>query len=206
MHYYFGTEKVVMGIGVSGRDRAEFANTIGSFALISLLETCMEQRDNFETILSRVDKDLKEVISHSTLPFHSYLEKGELSLSKASLPTDVLIDFLDTEVDKTKDMFSEFRFSKYVLPAELVITEEYIDGAESLRIMYRKSIFDKADIEELCNIFVDIVSIVKLFARDVNVCAKSCANRAMGHSAYLQQLSQRILCCIVENAESLFLT
>lgn len=170
MHYYFGTEKVVMGIGVSGRDRAEFANTIGSFALISLLETCMEQRDNFETILSRVDKDLKEVISHSTLPFHSYLEKGELSLSKASLPTHVLIDFLDTEVDKTKDMFSEFRFSKYVLPAELVITEEYIDGAESLRIMYRKSIFDKADIEELCNIFVDIVSIV---TENPKICLKT---------------------------------
>lgn len=58
----------------------------------------------------------------------------------------------------------------------------------------------------ICSSRIDIASIVKPFARNVNVCAKSCANRAMCHSAYLRQLSQRILCCIVENVESLFLS
>ena len=57
----------------------------------------------------------------------------------------------------------------------------------------------------ICSSRIDIASIVKPFARNVNVCAKSCANRAMRHSAYLRQLSQRIFCCVVENVESLFL-
>ena len=57
----------------------------------------------------------------------------------------------------------------------------------------------------ICSSRIDIASIVKPFARNVNVCAKSCANRAMRHSAYLRQLSQRILCLVVENVESLFL-
>lgn len=160
MHYSFESDKITVGIGYAGRARAEFKETIGCFAVSSVVSTVMDNAFTFEKILARTNQSLRETISHASLPFNVFVEKSKMNMAYAMMPYHVLVNCLDMDITEGTSLFSKFRYCQKTVPADLILTAETARKEDFLYLLYRKNLFEKEEVERWCSQIAEIIKLV----------------------------------------------
>lgn len=159
MHYYFETNRIILGMAYSGRGRTEYEDTIGCFAVGTVIDTVIHTSDKYTDILEKTNRSIDEAVRHSSLPFHVFAEKAGADIRYATIPYNILLNCLDTE-NISQGIFSEFRYAKCDLPAELSITAEFLKKNSHISIVYGRDLFDKDFISELGDVLAIVFKAV----------------------------------------------
>lgn len=160
IRYYFGTERAAVGIAYSGRSFPEIRDVVGSFAVGSTIITEMSGDMNVNQIIVRTDKEMKETMEHAVLPFNVIVEKCGVDRRYASLAYNFLVNCLDTDVTDGNKLFTGYRYSEKIVPADLILTAELSGGKNKLSMLYRKNLFDTEDISEWSATIADIINMM----------------------------------------------
>ena len=160
IRYYFGTERAAVGIAYSGRIIPEIRDVVGSFAVGSAIITEMSGEMNVNQLIVKTDKEMKETIEHAQLPFNVIVEKCGADRRYASLAYNFLVNCLDTDVTDGNKLFTGYRYSEKVVPADLILTAELSGSKNKISMLYRKNVFDPEDVSEWCMTIADIINMM----------------------------------------------
>jgi amino acid adenylation domain-containing protein len=152
LHRYTGSEDILLGIPLTGRDRPELQSMIGFLLHTHVLRVGLEGSMTFSSLLGRVQKAALDLFTHSVVPFD--LVVGELgqerNLSYSPL-FQVMLNWRDPEQEpsfigleglRTEYLLAESRTSKFDLTVQLTDKGDEI----SLQIEYSTDLFDEARI------------------------------------------------------------
>ena len=149
-----------MGIAYSGRIIPEIRDVVGSFAVGSAIITEMSGEMNVNQLIVKTDKEMKETIEHAQLPFNVIVEKCGADRRYASLAYNFLVNCLDTDVTDGNKLFTGYRYSEKVVPADLILTAELSGSKNKISMLYRKNVFDPEDVSEWCMTIADIINMM----------------------------------------------
>jgi amino acid adenylation domain-containing protein len=162
LHRYSGQDDIIVGTPTFGRNRSEFASTIGCFINQVPIRAALSGDPPFRDLLAQIRKTTVEALSHQDYPFHLMAEKYwhnpdrgipplcqvEFILQKPQQSDDLLRLIGSEQTDKTID-FGGLELSNFPMAqqeGQLDLTLEMIEtGGELLgSLKYNSDLFDDA--------------------------------------------------------------
>jgi hypothetical protein len=152
-----GQEEIVLAIINAGRLHFSLNNIVGYFINPVLVKTRVDLEEDFDELLSRVNKYLLEAFQHQSYPFELVLDEMKIPYPGISAAFN-LLNMQDisreTELDSLEPVhIEESREVKY--PLVLYVTE-YKNGIE-IRWEYQKSLFKPETIESIASKYLQVM-------------------------------------------------
>uniref|UniRef100_A6VYG2 Amino acid adenylation domain n=1 Tax=Marinomonas sp. (strain MWYL1) TaxID=400668 RepID=A6VYG2_MARMS len=152
-----GTEDVVMGTTVSGRNEKNLESLIGVFINNLVLRTDVSNNPSFKDLLNKNSKHIIEAFDHQYLPFEFIVEALNPERSLAYNPLFQIM-FIMQKIEGNVDLsgadvrftrYGEHRVSEYDLTLNLTDTEKEVIVAYE----YSTSLFKKESIQSFARCF-----------------------------------------------------
>ncbi|WP_218813602.1 non-ribosomal peptide synthetase [Rickettsiella endosymbiont of Dermanyssus gallinae] len=159
---YNRQEDIVIGFPISGRDNAEFSNTMGLFLNTLVLRSHLYEEDNFESFLLRVKQDLLDAFSHQNLPFSRLVKELNIPRCQNRNPIFQVMLVWQDSVNNADIVLPAMtitschvdnRSSKFDMTFEFIPSEQGIDCC----IEYDTDLYKKSTIEKLSSHFMNLL-------------------------------------------------
>jgi acyl carrier protein len=152
-----GQEEIVLSIINAGRQHFSLRNIVGYFINPVLVKTRVNLEDDFDELLSRVNKYILEAFQHQSYPFELVLDEMKIQYPTISAAFN-LLNMQDIsremELDSLEPVhIEESRQVKYHLILYMI---EYKNGIE-IRWEYQKALFKPETIESIAGKYLQVM-------------------------------------------------
>ncbi|MEU9188406.1 amino acid adenylation domain-containing protein, partial [Streptomyces sp. NPDC048484] len=169
---YCGTEDVVVGTPVAGRNRAEAEDLIGFFANMLVMRTDLSGDPSFDEIVARVRETALDAYAHQDLPFEQLVDALVTGRDRSRTPLFQVVfnyataDPADRTEDGTLGDASGGSLGADVLAGSLPVKFDLVvllgDREDGLvgEMQYSTALFDAATIERLTGHLISLLGAV----------------------------------------------
>ncbi|SDH29138.1 non-ribosomal peptide synthase domain TIGR01720/amino acid adenylation domain-containing protein [Chitinophaga filiformis] len=179
LYYYTGQQDLIIGIPVSGRDKAELESMIGFFVNMLPIRTKIGDEDTFSALLEKVRFNILEAFDHQVYPFDRLVEELDQPRNNFHSPVfDVIISlqhslFTNNHTAVPGDIHIEpfelpSNLSKYHLSFNFSATDEQLQ----LELQYNTGLFHddriRNMISHLKQLFLSVAANTHIPLQDIN--------------------------------------
>ncbi|WP_143204963.1 non-ribosomal peptide synthetase [Streptomyces sp. CB02009] len=161
LSHYCGTQDVVVGTAVSGRDEPSVARTVGYFVNMLPIRSEITNTRTFRDLLLRTQQTVSDAYSHQRLPFSMIAEEMGVDSRESTpfvqvclVPEDVYRHEFSLGETKASFEYFDLKISKFDLTVSLI---PHPDGSLGLNAEYRTDLFDQERIEKF---LADLLQII----------------------------------------------
>lgn len=165
---YSGQEEIVIGMPISGRNRAEIKDTVGMFVNTLALKNKVQAHQTVKMFLESVKENSITAYEHQNYPFETLIEKLGVNRQQGRNPLfDVMLDMNDLEDDITdqidmgdltiKECVMDKNVSKFDLTLKVVTKGQHFEMAfEYATDLFKRETIDRAvvDIQKIIEVIV----------------------------------------------------
>ena len=157
LHRYTDQDDIAVGSIIAGRNRAETEGLIGFFVNTLVLRTDVSGNPTFNELLTRTRNVILEAFDHQDLPFERVVEEINPERSRSGVPLLQVMFALQNIPSQPVEM-SRLVVTPVEVDASIGKFDLYValfdrDGELTLRIDYRKDLFDSATIRRMAGHF-----------------------------------------------------
>lgn len=159
---YLGSDDIIIGSAVMGRNRKEFENMVGLFINILPIRMKIDKNSSYEDYLKTVKETVLQGLIHQDYPYTQLVQKLK---TKNRLPSDNLfnITFImqntmlyDENLDESLQI-EPYSFADEGIVGDLILETRYTKDKIWVIIKYCKDLFCKETIEDIGNTLHEIL-------------------------------------------------
>jgi thioesterase domain-containing protein/acyl carrier protein len=164
LHCYTGTDDILVGVPVAGRNRIELEDLVGFFVNTLVLRTDLSGDPHFSELLHRVREVSLDAFAHADLPFEKLVE--DLNPPRTLSYSPVIQVMFSAVKARKLPRFGDVSASPYIFDSHKSLFDlsvEFIEDTEDrwwLRVEYDISLFDYARMTKMLNDYLRLLEAV----------------------------------------------